>query len=511
MRKSITELLAQHKREVAFRTDRTQAPFGSPQLSEEVVFFDLAEKTRAVAHGGLPLIHQIAIASGLIEALNAVQVLKLKAPYFESDHLLNITYNFLCGGRALEHIEYRRRDPTHLDMLGTHSIPDPTTAGDFCRRYSTPQINCLQDQINLTRLKVWARQSRSFFKEAVVDLDGVLAPTSGECKQGMDISYNGQWGYHPLIVSLSNTHEILYAMNRSGNRPSYEGAHVYIDKTIAVLLMAGFQKIRFRGDTDFSQTEHLDRWDDLGVSFVFGIDAMANLVDIADSLENTEWERLERPAKYAVKTVPRGKRENIKEQIVEQRGYRNLILDHEDVAEVEYRPTKCKKSYRLVIVRKAITVKKGQELLLPEVRYFFYITNDHEKSAREIVFESNARCNQENLFAQLKSGMNAMAMPLNTLNANWVYLICACLALSLKSWTALYIDEACNNSLDSGRKQLLLRMEFSSFLQAMIRLPAQVLHSGRKTVVRLLSMNDWSSTFFRLARSLGQMSCVRRE
>ena len=118
MRKSITELLAQHKQEVDFRTDRTQAPFGTPQLSEEAVFFDLAEKTRAVAHGGLPLIHQIAIASGLIEALNAVQVLKLKAPYFESDHLLNMTYNFLCGGRALEHIEYRRRDPTHLDMLG---------------------------------------------------------------------------------------------------------------------------------------------------------------------------------------------------------------------------------------------------------------------------------------------------------------------------------------------------------------------------------------------------------
>ena len=234
MRKSITELLEQYKKEVVFRTDRTQAPFGTPQLSEEAVLFDLAEKSHAVAHGGLPLIHQIAIASGLIHALNAVQVLKLKAPYFESDHLLNITYNFLCGGRALEHIEHRRRDPTYLNMLGTHSIPDPTTAGDFCRRYSTPQIDTLQDQINLVRLRVWARQSRSFFKEAVVDLDGVLAPTNGECKQGMDISYNGAWGYHPLIVSLANTHEILYAMNRSGNRPSYEGAHVYIDKTIAV-------------------------------------------------------------------------------------------------------------------------------------------------------------------------------------------------------------------------------------------------------------------------------------
>ena len=511
MQKSLAELLDQRKAAVAFRTDRLQASFGFPQLSTAPVVFELAEKTQAIAHGGVALIHQIAVQSGLVDAINEVPVLKLKLPYYESDHILSMAYNFLCGGTALNHIEYRRQDPTYLDMLGTHSIPDPTTAGDFCRRFTATQIDRLQDKINEVRLRVWSRQPQSFFEEAVVDMDGTLAPTDGECKQGMDISYKGEWGYHPLVVSLANTQEILFTQNRSGNRPSHEGAHVYVDKCIKLLRKAGFLTIRFRGDTDFSQTEYLDDWDAQGVLFVFGIDAMPNLVNLAESLENTAWQRLERPLKYEVKTTPRGKRENVKEKIVEAREYRNLVLEHEDIAEVEYRPTKCKKSYRLVILRKTISVKQGQKLLIPEIRYFFYLTNDRKQSAARIVFESNERCHQENLFGQLKSGMNALAMPLDTLNANWLYLVTGCLAWTLKCWSALWLVPDGVNSEAGRRRDRLLKMEFRTFLQAIIFIPAQILQSGRRIVVRLLNANEWTTTFFQLADLLRPVKLVQRE
>jgi hypothetical protein len=511
MTKNLHELLEQRKQEVKHRTDRSLAPFGAPQLSSAPIRFEVSEKAQAIPYGGIALINQIAHQSGLVDALNTVQVLKLKAPYFESDHITNIAYNFLCGGTALEHIEYRRQDPTYLNMLGTHSIPDPTTAADFCRRFSATGIDLLQDEINKARLNIWRRQPKSFFEEAVVDLDGVLAPTDGECKQGMDISYNGQWGYHPLIVSLANTKEILFAKNRSGNRPSYEDAHIYIDKTIKLLREAGFQTIRFRGDTDFTQTKHLDRWDEAGVFFTFGIDARQNLIDIAESLEDAEWERLERSPKYEVKTIPLGKRENVKEKIVEARGYRNLTLEYEDVAMVNYRPVACERSYRLTILRKTITVKKGQELLLPETRYFFYLTNDCDASATEIVFDANARCNQENLLAQLKSGMNALSMPLDTLNANWMYLVCGCLAWSLKSWLALWLVVDGRKPAERSQKERLLKMEFRTFLQAMIFIPAQILRSGGQRIVRLLNLNAWSSTFFRLVEQVRPQPHCRRE
>jgi len=511
VKSNIQQSIDNYKQAVALRTDHTKAPYGAPQLSTSPIIFELAEKTQAVAYGGVALIHQLVNQIGLSDVLNSVPIFKRRLPYWESDHILNIAYNIFCGGTALEHIEYRRNDPIYLNMLGTHSIPDPTTAGDFCRRYNAATIDLLQDAINQVRLKVWRRQSRSFFKEAVVDLDGTIAPTEGECKQGMDISYNGEWGYHPLIVSLANTKEILFIKNRSGNRPSHEDAYIYIDKSISLLRKAGFDVIRFRGDTDYSQTKHLDRWDEAGTFFVFGIKAMPNLVEIADSLENMEWERLIRLPKYEVKTVPLGKRENVKERIVEEREFRNLVLDYEDVAVVNYRPTACKRDYRLVILRKTINVKEGQTLLFSDTRYFFYITNDFDSSPAEIVFESNARCNQENLIAQLKSGMKALHCPLNTLDANWMYMVCVSLSWSLKAWLALWSASDSRDKERIQRRDRLLKMEFPTFLQAMINIPAQILRSGRRTVVRLLSINGWTETFFELVDSIRGIRRVQRE
>ena len=123
---------------------------------------------------------------------------------------LNFAYNALCNGTCLQDIELRRNDENFLNALGTRRIPDPTTAGDFCRRFTRPELFTLIDIFNETRLNVWGKQPDDFFTCATIDMDGTMAETTGECKHGMDISYDGVWGYHPLVVTLAHTGEPLF-------------------------------------------------------------------------------------------------------------------------------------------------------------------------------------------------------------------------------------------------------------------------------------------------------------
>ena len=188
--------------------------------------------------------------------------------------MLNIAYNLLAGGTCLEHLELLRSDEAYLDALGARRIPDPTTAGDFCRRFDAAAIFRLQAIFNASAGRSGGSSRRSFFDEAILEADGTMVETTGECKQGMDINYKGQWGYHPLVLSLANTGEPLFVVNRSGNRPSHEQAACYFDRAIAAVPPGrASEKIRLRGDTDFTQTEHSGPLGRRSVRFVFGIDA----------------------------------------------------------------------------------------------------------------------------------------------------------------------------------------------------------------------------------------------
>ena len=404
MKKKIAKKLRQRKRKILNRLNKKSLPAHlGPMFNPGNIHYEMADRARGITYGGMGAVQLLVKNLGLDEAINRrLRLFKLRNPYFESDHVLNIAYNILCSGECLEDIERLRNDEVYLDAVGADRIPDPTTAGDFCRRFSAEHVEILQETINAIRLKVWKQQEPGFFAEAIIDADGTIAETTGQCKEGMDISYKGSWGYHPLLVSLSNTGEPLYLSNRSGNCTSSKNASYYLDKAADLCRRAGFKKIRFRGDTDFSQTKYLDRWDGDGISFVFGINAMPNLVKIAENLPETAYTDLIRQAKYTVKTKTRSKSANVKEQIVKQRGYKNIRLRSEQTAEFEYTPVKCSKSYRVVVLKKNLSMERGDKVLFDDIRYFFYITNDRKALRTEIVGDANNRCNQENLIKLLR-------------------------------------------------------------------------------------------------------------
>lgn len=499
--------LRKRERRIAHRLREKQWPDQpSPMFAGQNIRYEIAGRDRGLSGGGIGMIHRMVGWLGLPEEINqSLHLLKQHRPYFESDHVLNITYNALLGGSCLEDIELRRNDEVFLDALAAERIPDPTTAGDFCRRFEEGDVESLQDALNTVRVRVWKEQPAEFLKEAIIDVDGTLAATTGECKEGMDIAYNGVWGYHPLLVSLANTQEPLYQANRSGNRPSHERAPEYLHKAIDLCRDAGFRRVTIRGDSDFSLTKHLDSWQEQGVRFVFGFDANRKLVEIAENLEESAWERLQRPRKYRVKTTPRRRPKNVKARIVREREYKSIRLDAEEVAEFEYQPGHCRQAYRVVVCRKNLTVARGEAELFDDIRYFFYITNDRRSGAAKIVFSANHRCNQENLIEQLKNGVRAMRMPVDNLVSNWAYMVMASLAWSLKAWLALLLPaEGREKAKQQAENDGVLRMEFRTFVSAFILIPVQLVKTGRRLLFRILAWNPHLHVFLRAVERFSQ-------
>ena len=362
----------------------------------------------------------------------------------------------------------------------------------------------LQEAINRTRLKVWSQQPAAFLSQtARIDADASIVSTDGQTKQGIDISYNGTWGYSALVVSLANTQEPLYQGLSGANRPSYEGVIPLYDRSIELCRQAGFSDILLRGDTDFSLTTEFDRWDADGVRFVFGYDAKANLVKAAEDQPEDLYHELAAKAERQIKTQARARPTNVKDAIVRQRGYKTIRPKTQDVVEFSYRPRACKQDYRVVALRKNLSIERGDNVLFDEYRYFFYITNDWELTADEVIAEARQRCNQENLIGNLKGGVRALHAPVNTLCANWAYMTIASLAWTLKAWCALMLPISPRwQTQHEQQRHRLLTMEFHTFRAALIDIPCQIVKTARSIRWRIQAYNPWLGILFRLLDTL---------
>lgn len=484
MNKSKT-FLSRRQRAIQRRLDPSWQPVTTaPVLRGGNIHYEVAGRHRAIGCGGLGLIQAVVDSVGLRPAIDEkVSLLKRRKPYHESDHIMALVFNILAGGRCIDDLERHRHNEAFLDAVGARRIPGATTAGDFLRRFDATSVRQLMAAMQRSSAQVWRRQPKTQRRLALIDVDGTVVETTGECKEGMNLSYTGRWGFGPLVVSLANSQEVISVVNRPANRPSHDGAASEMDVAIAWAERAGFRNVRLRGDTDFSLTTNFDRWHAQGTQFVFGMDASPGFVRRAQALEPEAWTRLRR----SPRPVRRQRPSNVKQQVIEDRKLKNLKVEAEHVAEIAYTPGRAKGVYRLIILRKQIGVSKGQLTLEPETRYFFYITNvpATHLSPSKVVHESNARCHQENLIEQLKNGVQATRMPVAEFDANWAYLVIGALAWNLKAWTALVLPKRFG-------ARTLLRMKFRRFLDDVILIPTLIVHRGRRLIYRLLWVNKWT-------------------
>jgi hypothetical protein len=474
--------IKKHKRNIKKRLNATRYGSDTPVMAGRNIHYEVSDKMMGIGCGGIGVVHQLLQKTGFAKAINdKLHLLKNHVPYHESDHVLNIAYNALVGNVTLEDIKRLRSDEAYLNALGASRIPDSSTAGDFTRRFTQADIEGLMDAINTYRTQFW-KMNKSMLDETYIDIDATVAPTTGECKQGMDMSYDKQWGYHPLIVSLANTQEILYIINRPGNKTSHDGAASWLNRAID-LVSAYAKRITLRGDTAFSLTRNFDAWSER-VDFLFGMSGYTKIANIAENIDENKWQPLQRKTKYEIVTTPRQRPVNEKEPIVVEREYKNIKLVSEEVCEIEYTPNACKKSYRMVILKKNLSIEKGEAALFDKIKYFFYITTRRDLSVHEVVQLSNERCNQENVISQLKSGVSAMRLPVDNLLSNWAYMVIASQAWNFKSWLAMTMSSRAK-SLD------LIKMEFRTFLNELIRIPCQIIRQGGRIIYRTLGYSAW--------------------
>ena len=466
-------------------------PQGSgPVFRNRQVRMKVQERGQITPYGGVSLAHDLAMRLGLDRDINrSIRLLKINVPYFESDHILTHVYNLYVGGRCIEDIANLQHSEAIKHLLGACRIPDPTTAGDFLRRFHEYHLQAFQAVIDRAREKVWRKMPRSRKKVATVDLDSTIKKVYGECKQGADFSYNGKWSYHPLLATLAETNEPLRTINRSGNRPSPEGAGQVLHE---VLPMVGrhFGKVFVRGDSKFYQRAIIAECERYGASFAFVMDGYAVLHELADSLSPSAWKpfsahRPDQVAQAAANRKTRRKRQRTRAKQARQRGYTTLATTKQWVAEFDYRiPRGGKdrdlgltgKTYRVVVKRQRVEVSEGQEHLFTEYRYRFVITDipqSHMDPAEVFCF-AYGRCDQENIIEQFKNGIAAMRMPTGELLANSAFLMAGQLAWCLRSWlSALALP------------QETTRWEWKWFRQAFVYIAAKITYSARRAQVYL--------------------------
>ena len=459
-----------------------------PVICNRRVRLQIQERGEITPYGGLSLAHDLAMRLGIDRDINdSMQLLRLHLPYFDSDHLLTHVYNQYVGGSCIEDIAHLQHSAAIKHLTGACRIPDPSTAGDFLRRFNRSNLRAFQQVIDRAREKVWRQMPRSHKGVATVDMDSTIKPVYGECKQGADFSYTGKWSYHPLLLTLAETRELLRTLNRSGNMASADGAAAAL-KEVLPMVRRHFGKVYVRGDSAFYQRAIMAQCVRNHAGFALVMDSCANLVKTAENLPESAWKPFSahaarRVARTGAHRKVRRKRERVRVRIARERGYKTLGTIEQWAAEFNYtlRPGMEEygvvgSTFRVVVKRQLIETRQGQQLLYADYVYRFIITNipPSEMDAGELLCFAYGRCDQENIIEQAKNGIAALRMPTGELLANAAFLMAGQLAWCLRAWLSLL-----------ALPKETIRWEWKWFRQAFVYVAARITQGSRYAKVHL--------------------------
>ncbi len=441
------------------------------------------ERSDTTPYGGLALAVSLVRSLGIAKDLNReLSLLASHRPFHESDHVLTHVYNLYAGGTCIEDIADLQTSEPVRRILGANRVPDPTTAGDFLRRFDAESLRSLDRVIDQAQEKVWKRRyGKKKAERAIVDLDSCVRPVYGDQKEGTDFTYKGSFGYHPLVISLAGTLECLRLVNRPGNEASAAGSEDHL-RELFPMLDRRFKRVIVRGDSAFAKQAIFDACEESGHSFAIVSAQQQNFASLFEALPGEAWKPYRQRKKNEVPACKRRKRgRNRRQERARVRNKRDLQLKKQWIAEIPYRPERSDRTYRLIARYQEIEEQEQGHLFML-TRFRFILSNlPSSVPADEVMDLTYQRCDQENLIEQLQSGVTAMRMPTGGLLSNAAFLTCARLAHNLKPWLA-----------QIALPQETMRWEWKRFRRAFVYCAARVVHTARQTHVRIASSHRFA-------------------
>jgi hypothetical protein len=434
-------------------------------------------------YGGLVLAQQFVRRLGVAQRLDQhLRLFKRHAPYYESDHVLALAYTLYADGTCLEDQGALQASEAVRRLVGACRIPDPTTAGDFLRRFkSAAEVEQLSAVIDEVQEEAWSklpprvRRRRAQHELALVDLDGHIKPLYGEHKEGADFSYDGRWSYQPLVVSLAGSSECLRVVNQPGSARSSDAAAEAL-RAVLPRVQRHFRNALVRGDTDFDRADVFQEVIDAQAYFAIGGRVYPNRAALAQALPESAWQPFIPRARHAWSSAPvrRGRTPNWRKHKAAQRGFRNLRTIRQWIAELSYQPAGLQHPCRM-IVRRILIEEEKQGALFESFRYRLILTNlPRSYTPHEIVDLAYQRCDQENVIEQFGAGIAGWRMPVAEFMGNWAWLQIARLAWNLGKWIAQLALPA-----------EMVRWEWKRFRRHFVYIAAKVLKKGRRSIVQL--------------------------
>jgi hypothetical protein len=435
-------------------------------------------------YGGLVLAQQFVRRFGVAQRLDQALVLfRRHAPYFESDHVLALMYTLYADGTCLEDQAVLQGSEAIRRLVGACRIPDPTTAGDFLRRFKSAQdleqLSGVGDEVQeavWSKLPAPVRRHRKKHEMALVDLDGHIKPLYGVQKEGADFSYDGRWSYQPLVVSLAGSGECLKVVNQPGSGHAADGAAEAL-KEVLPRVKRHFKSAIVRGDTDFDRADVYQAVIEQGAYFAIGGKLHPNRAALVGAIAEKRWQRFYPRAERNKPSEPARQRRtpNHRKTKAQQRGYRTLSTLQQWISEIDYQPAAVPFACRLIVRRVLIEERDGQGALFKHFRYRLVLSDlPRSYTAQRIVDLTYQRCDQENLIEQFGHGIAGWRMPVAEFMGNAAWLEIARLAWNLGKWIA-----------QIALPEEVVRWEWKRFRRHFVYIAAKVLKLGRSWVVRL--------------------------